>query len=348
MVSTEHIDQECIKRRFMPAETRQFIPNLVSTIIPVFNRTALLREAVQSVLDQTYRPIEIIIVDDESTDDTPECIKQFVHAYPEIIRTARQKNSGPGVGRETGRLMAQGEFIQYLDSDDLLLPQKFEKQVAALQAEPSAGVAYCWTRYRKIGEPPHPEPWKRSGVVVDTMFPTFLDDRWWDTPTPLYRRSVCDTAGPWSDLRLEEDWEYDCRVAALGTRLVQCPEFLVEVRDHGGERLCRGNAIDPIRMKTRARSHELIFQHAAKAEIIATDPHMQRFSRKLFLLSRQCGAAGLGPESSRLFDLARKAAGELRGSRIDFRFYSVVSRILGWRVTGWLACRSDIFRVRKQ
>ncbi len=138
---------------------------------------------------------------------------------------------------------------------------------------------------------------------------TFLDDRWWDTPTPLYRRSVCDDAGPWSDLRLEEDWEYDCRVAALGTRLVHCPEFLVEVRDHGGDRLCRGDAFDPFRMKVRARSHELIFQHAAKTRILTTDPHMQRFSRKLFLLSRQCGAAGLVRESCRLFKLAREAAG---------------------------------------
>ena len=285
--------------------------------------------------------LEIIIVDDESTDDTPDCIRELVAAHPEIIRTARQKNSGPGIARETGRQMAQGEFIQYLDSDDILLPQKFEKQVAVLRSHPDAGVAYCWTQYRKIGEPPFPEPWKRSGIVVETMFPTFLDDRWWDTPTPLYRRSVCDAAGPWSELRLEEDWEYDCRIAALGTWLVHCSEFLVEVRDHGGERLCRGYALDPSRMKMRARSHELILQHAQRAGINPSDPHMQRFSRKLFLLSRQCGAAGLSQESKKLFALAKVACGTVRARRLDFRVYSIVANVLGWVKAGQLGVATD-------
>ncbi len=328
----------------MTADNSTAVTNLVSTIIPVFNRAELLREAVQSVLDQTYRPIEIIIVDDESTDETPGTIHELISRHPAIIRTARQKNSGPGVARETGRQMAQGEFIQYLDSDDLLLPEKFNRQVAALRERPDAGAAYCWTRYLKIGEQPHPEPWKRSGTVVETMFPTFLDDRWWDTPTPLYRRSVCDKAGPWSDLRLEEDWEYDCRIAALGTRLVHCPEFLAEVRDHGGERLCRGDAFDPERMKMRARSHEMILEHAKRAEIAPDEQQMQRFSRKLFLLSRQCGAAGLGHESARLFDMARKTCGMERGSHLDFRIYATLSRLFGWRLTGRLACRLDRFR----
>lgn len=320
------------------------LDSLVSTIIPVFNRAALLREAVQSVLDQTYRPIEIIIVDDESTDDTPGCIRELVAAHPEIIRTARQKNSGPGIARETGRVMAQGEFIQYLDSDDLLLPEKFEKQVSALRARSDVGVAYCWTRYRKIGETPYAAPWKGSGQTVEAMFPSFLNDRWWDTPTPLYRRSVCDMAGPWSDLRLEEDWEYDCRVAALGTRLIHCTEFLVEVRDHNGLRLCRGLPLDPERMRTRARSHQLIFGHAVRAGLKETDLQMQQFSRSLFLLSRQCGAAGLPQESEALFALARQACGPRRASDYDFRIYNMLAKICGWSPLGWLSIQLDTLR----
>ena len=338
-----------IAPRRCPAESgacERMIDALVSTIIPVFNRAALLRETVQSVLDQTYRPVEIIIIDDESSDDTPECIRGLVAAHPDVIRSARQKNAGPGVARETGRQMARGEFIQYLDSDDILLPEKFEKQVAALHSQPEAGVAYCWTRYRKIGDPPHPEPWKRSGIVVDTMFPTFLDDRWWDTPTPLYRRTVCEAAGPWTDIRLEEDWEYDCRIAALGTRLVHVPEYLVEVRDHGGERLCRGNAYDPVRMRMRARSHELILQHAQRAGIQTSDPHMQRFSRKLFLLSRQCGASGLSQESKKLFGLATTACGAARAQRLDFQLYALMSSIVGWARVGRFSVAVDDIRQR--
>lgn len=319
---------------------------LVSTIIPVFNRAALLQEAVQSVLDQTYRFIEIIIVDDESTDETPGCIEQLATKYPKIIRATRQKNGGPGTARETGRLMARGEFIQYLDSDDLLLSSKFEKQVAALLARPDAGVAYCWTKYRKIGEPPHPAPWKRSGITMDTMFPSFLDDRWWDTPTPLYRRSVCDEVGPWSELRLEEDWEYDCRVAALGTRLVHCEEFLVEVRDHGGERLCRGDAYAPERLKYRAEAHELIFRHAMRAGIRVSDPSLIQFARKLFLLARQCGAADMPCESQRLFELSRTASGPQKAMAADYQVYRFLTKIFGWRLIGLACCHLDRIRIR--
>ena len=108
------------------------VEGLVSTIIPVHNRPALLREAVASVLAQTYRPIEIIIVDDGSTDETGTRSGGLGGSHSEV-RTIHRENGGPGAARETGRLAARGEFIQYLDSDDLLLPIKFELQVAGLR-----------------------------------------------------------------------------------------------------------------------------------------------------------------------------------------------------------------------
>jgi glycosyltransferase involved in cell wall biosynthesis len=108
------------------------VEGLVSTIIPVHNRPALLREAVASVLAQTYRPIEIIIVDDGSTDETGREAEALAEKYSEVHSIHRQ-NGGPGAARETGRLAARGEFTQYLDSDDLLLPTKFELQVAGLR-----------------------------------------------------------------------------------------------------------------------------------------------------------------------------------------------------------------------
>src|SRR5437660_1100924 len=109
------------------------ITNLVSTIIPVYNRSAMLREAVGSVLAQTYRPIEIIIVNDGSTDETPQVCRRLAQANPSVVRVISRQNGGPGVAREAGRQLAMGEFIQYLDSDDLLHPLKFERQVAALR-----------------------------------------------------------------------------------------------------------------------------------------------------------------------------------------------------------------------
>src|ERR1044071_1274968 len=100
--------------------------DLVSTIIPVYNRAGMLREAVESVLAQAYRPIEIIVVNDGSTDDT-RCVAEALAATNlNEIRVIHQGNVGPGLAREAGRQAARGEFIQYLDSDDLLLPRKFE------------------------------------------------------------------------------------------------------------------------------------------------------------------------------------------------------------------------------
>jgi len=315
------------------------IEGLVSTIIPVYNRPAQLREAVESVLAQDYRPIEIIIVDDGSTDDTLAIAQTLAEQHPGIIRVATQANAGPGMARERGRQMAEGEFIQYLDSDDILLAGKFSAQVEALRSRPDCDAAYGMTRFRHLDGAVEPGPWKGSGVARQVMFPSFLTERWWDTPNPLYLAAVCERAGGWTDLRLEEAWEYDCRIDGLGTHLVWSEQYVCEVRDHAGGRLCRGSAMDAARMRQRARSHELIFGHAIRAGLEAT-PEMQHFARALFLLSRQCGAAGLGSESRRLFELARQASGEPRGRGLDFRVYNIAAGLLGWknmgRLSGWL------------
>src|SRR4051812_15834192 len=157
----------------------------------------MLREAVASVLAQTYRPIEIIVVDDGSTDDTPSVIEDLAARHAEV-RGIRRTNGGPGLAREAGRGDARGEFIQYLDSDDLLMPRKFELQVAALEANPECGVAYGITRYRDANGNEIECSWKPANQIQKTIFPSFLVARWWDTPTPLYRRSICDAAGPWT------------------------------------------------------------------------------------------------------------------------------------------------------
>ena len=320
------------------------VTGLVSTIIPVHNRAGLLREAVASVLAQTYRPIEIIIVDDGSTDDTPGVADSLAAGSPSAIRVMHQRNVGPGLTREAGRQQARGKFIQYLDSDDLLLPEKFALQVAGLRADPQCGVAYGYTHYRHADGRVEPTPWKGSGVRVETMFPSFLHSRWWDTPTPLYRASVCDAAGPWSNLGLEEDWEYDCRVAALGVKLHFCEAYVAEVRDHEQGRLCHGDALDPTRLAQRARSHRLIYEHAKRAGLGAGIPEMEHFARELFLLARQCGAADLSSESRELFQLAKDASGAERARGLDFTLYGLVAGILGWPLTGRLACATDWFR----
>ena len=320
------------------------IEGLVSTIIPVFNRPDLLREAVNSALAQDYRPIEILIVDDGSTDDTRLTAEDLQSENPNIIRLLHNANLGPGAAREAGRRIAKGEYIQYLDSDDLLLPGKFQQQVDGLRMNPRYSIAYGKTRHYPIGAKPLNHPWKRTGEKIETMFPSFLRSRWWGTSTPLYRRSVVERAGPWLDLRNEEDWEYDCRIASQGIELFYCPEFVSDQRDHPGDRLSRHISTDPAKLTDRATAHHLIYKHAQKAGISTDNLEMRHFARELFLLARQCGAAGLSKEAKSLFALARRASGPSRSQGFDFKLYHVVATAIGWSNAGRMARQIDKLR----
>jgi glycosyltransferase involved in cell wall biosynthesis len=312
-------------------------PGLVTTIIPVYNRAQMLREAVASTLAQTHHPIEIVIVDDGSTDETGRVADQLAG---DSVRVAHQPNRGPGAARETGRRLARGEFIQHLDSDDLLLPGKFELQIAALRAHPECGAAYGWTRLRRRDGTLEPQPWKRSGERLEMMFPAMLQSRWWDTPTPIYRASAIEAAGAWTELRIEEDWEYDARIAALGVRLAYCEEWVCEVRMHDDHLSGTMNAAT---LRDRAAAHALIYGHARRAGIGPDASEMQHFARELFLLARQCGAAGLAEESRTLFDLARDASGGDR-DRLQFRLYRALAGVVGWTRLGKLSRMADRLR----
>jgi glycosyltransferase involved in cell wall biosynthesis len=316
-------------------------PGLVTTIIPVYNRPAMLRDAVESVLAQTYRPVEIVIVDDGSTDETAAVADRLARSHAEI-RVIHQQNRGVGPARDAGRLVARGEFIQHLDSDDLLYPRKFELQVAGLRAHPECGVSYGWTRTVNADGSELEAPAKRTGERIETMFPAMLEQRWWHTATPLYRASLIERAGAWLALRNEEDWEYDARIASFGVRLHYVEDWVALFKHHAQERLS-GAGLDPRVLRDRATAHARILEHAQRAGITHDVVEMRRYARELFLLSRQCGAAGLRDESKMLFELARQASGD-RGNHIQFRVYALATKLLGWTLTGRLAVLTDRLR----
>lgn len=319
----------------------EFIPDLVSTVIPVRNRPLLLKEAVESVLAQTHRAIEIIIVDDGSADDTPAMADALAAAHPEIVRPLiRNPPLGPGPAREAGRRTARGEFIQYLDSDDLLRPTKFELQIKSLREQPECGISYGYICVHKHGMPPSTQPFKASGETRGTLFPWILSDRWWNTDAPLWRRSLCDTLGPWCDLRWSQDWEYDGRAGSLKTKLAHVKEFVCDERHHAANRnTIPANWMESERLQSRKRFLELIFSHAETAGVGAEDPCRQHFARWVFHITRQAAAAGQTEIAKELFTLAERAAGQIAVTRQGFSLFQMSTRLLGWELAGrlWLS-----------
>jgi len=114
-------------------------PPKVTVIIPTYNCARYIGEAVDSVLAQTYPVHEILVVDDGSTDNTRDVLSK----YREPVRYIPQKNAGPPAARNNGILQATGDYIAFLDSDDLWLPHKLQAQMECFQQHPEYGMVYC-------------------------------------------------------------------------------------------------------------------------------------------------------------------------------------------------------------
>ena len=123
----------------------------VSVIIPTFNRSALLKRAVESVLAQSYRGFELMVVDDGSDDDTPE----LVAGFEDSIRYIRQENRGPSAARNVGITNAGGEFIAFLDSDDWWDREKLAMQMGEMERQPSCLISHTQ------------EIWYRGGSLLN-------------------------------------------------------------------------------------------------------------------------------------------------------------------------------------
>jgi glycosyltransferase involved in cell wall biosynthesis len=304
---------------------------LVSTIIPVYNRSKMLRESVDSVLRQTHQALEVIVVDDGSTDDTAEVGPELERQHSGIVRYFRQSNAGPGAARNTGLSHARGEFIQYLDSDDLLEPRKLELQLQAFDRAPDADVCYCGTLRRNL-QTGAEVVWAKTGEDIRSIFPDFLPKRGWATLTPLWRRSLCHRIGPWAQLRVMEDWEHDLRAGLLGARIVRVPEMLAVVRDHGVDRASGMNSgFTPALTRDYFLAHESIWRRMQEAG--RTDSsYLSQFAKTVFWIARMCGERGLIPEAERALGCAEEMT-RMHGSARRIKAFRAATRCLGWRTT---------------
>jgi glycosyltransferase involved in cell wall biosynthesis len=116
------------------------VPGLVSVVIPTYNHRDFIHDTLNSVVSQSYNPLEIIVTDDGSSDGTQDVIREFAERYANIVPVLHPTNTGIPSNMNRGRFLAKGEFLAWLGGDDLMLPGKIAKQVEALRARPDAVV----------------------------------------------------------------------------------------------------------------------------------------------------------------------------------------------------------------
>ena len=206
----------------MTSSTSSVRSPLVSVIIGAYNAASYVAEAIESVLVQTYRPLEVIVVDDGSTDETGDIIQSFGHA---VVYT-RQSNAGNGAARNRALELASGGFFAFLDADDRFVEDKLARQYRALQEYPAADMVFGRVREfvspeltaheRQLIRPPAPAPtpWTAPNLM-------------------LIRRDSFHRVGPFSEaLRVGVTVDWYARALEKGLRGVMLPDVVLERRLH--------------------------------------------------------------------------------------------------------------------
>lgn len=194
-------------------------PPLISVIIPSWNAADFLPEALESIHAQKHVPLEIIIVDDGSTDRTAELIQGWSD-----VRYLRQENQGPSVARNTGIDSARGEILAFLDADDLWTPDHIDRLLSPLLADPSA--LFSWGASRVLNRRIESEGHSRWEVLHDSQ-PQFL------IGSGLYRRTAFEVVGRFDPaLRFAEDVDWIATARQSGVAHVQIPELVLIYRKH--------------------------------------------------------------------------------------------------------------------
>jgi glycosyltransferase involved in cell wall biosynthesis len=236
----------------------------VSIIIPVYNRVELLQEALLSCAIQTFGDCEVLVVDDGSEQDVAFAVEQTreVCGGSCHFRLIRQAHRGAPAARNRGVREAAGRFIQFLDSDDLLHPQKIEIQRQYLLDQPDLDMVFCLDEFfrRVPGD---------MGILWNTPGEPSLDrflseDTVWHTGSPLWRRHAVERVDAWDErLLCYQDWEYHIRALCRGVRYAAVSFVLQYIRDHDASRISTSNSLRE-RERAKIQAAELIAKELTK------------------------------------------------------------------------------------
>ena len=229
---------------------------LVSVIIPNYNREDLVLDALYSVYNQDYKPIELIIVDDGSTDSSVQAIRSWIKNQDKADFTCKlieQKNGGGNVARNKGIANASGDLIAFLDSDDLWDKDKLSKQVAELHSRQGVGAVYCGLRHVAYPSNNVIEDANRSYPQGELLAEMLVKDSTAPTSCYLVRKEVFEKVGSFdTSLQARQDWDMWIRISAE-YRIHAVKKALVSYRHHEGERTA-SNPLKEIKAYQRIRS----------------------------------------------------------------------------------------------
>ncbi len=298
---------------------------LVSIIIPCYNAGRWLAETLESALAQTWTDKEIIVINDGSRDDSLARARQFESRG---VRIADQPNQGASAARNHGLRLARGEFIQFLDADDLLDPDKIATQIAALTTAPAGSVAAGpWGAFNLLPADArfHPEPVWADLAPLDWLVRSWsgggmLPPLVWLTP-----RRIIDAAGPWNEaLSLDDDGEYFCRVLLQAAKIRFIPGAKSYYRMHDGPRLSASHGDRAAR--SSFLSIELKERHALARENSPRMRHALALNYQRFTWEQIADAPALAALALARMQSHTPALPPPDGPRL----YRWASRVLGW------------------
>ncbi|MFC1680386.1 glycosyltransferase [Pseudomonadota bacterium] len=216
-------------------------PGLISIVIPCYNAKETIREAIDSALNQNYATVEVIVIDDGSTDQSSD----VVLTYGEALRFTSSENFGVSHARNKGTKLARGEFIQYLDSDDVLAKNTIQRRVDAL-LEMDADVAYTdWQKFA-VGAAGRFQYGEKVSVAmedVDKDPQIACATAFWVPPAAvLYRTRIVEAIGSWNEtLTMAEDARFLFDAAYNGARFVRVPGVGAYYREDNPDSLSKRN-----------------------------------------------------------------------------------------------------------
>lgn len=203
---------------------------LISIVMPCYNAAPFVEQAVASALGQTYGNVELIVIDDGSTDGSEALLARLAEAHPERVRLLYTAHMGPYPARNAGLKRARGEFVAFLDADDWWQQDMLEKLHAAL-SESAADLAYCG--WQNVGDGVEGEPYVPPAYEEQDPVAHFLRSCPWPIHAALVRREIVDRLGGFSERRFASmDYDFWLRALGSGARIKRVPEVLAYYRWH--------------------------------------------------------------------------------------------------------------------